>query len=43
MTEGTDTWQVCMHMNFAIQYKVHMYISALAHTQKPAAIFIDRI
>jgi len=27
--EGAQEWTVCMQLNFAVQYKTHLYISAL--------------
>ena len=27
--EGAQEWTVCMELNFAVQYKVHLYMSAL--------------
>ena len=41
--EGSDEWKVCMQLNFSVQYKVHLYISALTNMQKPAAVFIDKM
>lgn len=32
-----------MTLNFAVQYKVHFYVSALTNMQKPSPIFIDRV
>ena len=28
--EGSGQWIVCMELNFAVQYKVHLYMSAMA-------------
>ena len=41
--EGSSDWQVCMQLNFHVHYKVHMFVSASTHVQKPAAIYIDKI
>lgn len=41
--DGSDDWQVCMQLNFHVQYKVHMFISGSTHVQKPAAIYIDKL
>jgi hypothetical protein len=27
--EGSDEWMVCMELNFSVQYKVHLYMSAM--------------